>query len=216
MKLKRLAASVSARFDSFIDKMENHEAVAEAAITDVKLSAAEVKAQLSRLTRQLKQLQDQQETYCQGRQKWQSRAVTCANKGDEDKALQCMKRASLCEKNMAQVEQQIQQQKNLADQVQSNLDDIERHLADLQLKKNSLASREHRTKVVAIAQGDELNGELNKVFERWEVQVAKGEYLSPAEPDQADVLESEFCEKEEAKELKAALDILLRDSNKDK
>ena len=49
MKVKRIVASINAGFESFLNKVENHEAVAESAIEEVRDSAAKVKVQQRRV-----------------------------------------------------------------------------------------------------------------------------------------------------------------------
>ena len=53
---KRLFATLTAGFDSFIDQVENHEAVAEAVVADVRRQAARLKVQLSRLDQHIDRL----------------------------------------------------------------------------------------------------------------------------------------------------------------
>ena len=48
MRLKRLVATVSAGFEDFVAKVENHEAVADCIIDEVRQAAARVRVQHAR------------------------------------------------------------------------------------------------------------------------------------------------------------------------
>ena len=86
--IKRLFATVTAGFDGFVDQVENHEAVAEAVIGDIRRKAAGLKVQLARLDQHIGRLGEQRQQALEEAEQWRERALRVAE-DDDRRGLYC-------------------------------------------------------------------------------------------------------------------------------
>ena len=206
MKLKRLVASVSAGFEDFVAQVENHEAVADCMIEDVRHAAARVRVQTARVQSQITRLQRERADLDTERERWNARAVALAVT-DEAKALECVRRSRQADTRLMAVEAQLSEHLRLADDLTSRLRELEERLNELQLRKTALSSRSARARSFksTSAAGCEV---VEGAFDRWEAAVLADEYRGEVVLTGPDSLEREFREQEETVELKARLEAL--------
>lgn len=203
MKLKRLVASMSASFDQFVRKVENHEAVASTLIDEVRMAAAKLKRQQSRNQQQLQRLQQQQQTLAADAERWQNRAKAIAST-DEAQALACVQRFQQIETQQAQISEQIQTHEQLDAELRQRLQAVEARLGELQRRRTELSSRSAHN--AAYAAGEAVQGfDIDGVFERWEDTVTTEEYLTDSVLPVIDPLDKTFTEKEQQARLEATL-----------
>ena len=203
MRLKRLVATFGTNFDNFVSKVENHEAVADAMIDDVKAAAAKLTMQKARNAQQLIQLSRKKENMLNDIERWRQRAVSTAE-NDEARALECVKRLKHEEKQLKALDTQLQEHESLEVQLQQRLSHVEERISELQLKKAALSSRTAKTKALALSDQASI-GDVDSVFDRWEESVIKDEYLDNSIIKPVDHLEKTFLETEEMDDLKSAL-----------
>lgn len=209
MRLKRLVASVSAGFEDFVTKVENHEAVAECLIDEVRQSAARVRVQQARVQAQIGRLQTQRSELDDEQSRWNERAAGLADR-DEAKALECLRRARRIEARLAAIEAQLDDHLRLADDLGERLARLEQRLEDLQLRRTALSSRAATAQTARHA-GAACTESVDRVFDRWETAVLADEYrdeLADQGLPQADTLDREFREQEEMEDLRARLALL--------
>ncbi len=209
MRVKRLVASVGASFEQFITKVENHEAVAEAVIRDVRASAAKLKVQMGRVTAQAERLQERRDTLAQDAGRWHERAKRLATE-DEDRALECLRRMERAKAEQARVVAQLAQYEALCEKLKDRLAAVEARLSDLQLKRTSLSSRSARAQVMGAADQHSV-ADVDAVFDRWEMAVVEDEYLDEVVGSEGDPLERELDATEERERLKTALEELKKE-----
>lgn len=206
MKLKRIAATVSASFEDALSKIENHEAVAQCAIDDMRKAVAQIKVQTSRAQAELKKLQGQQAEATQAITDWQQRALSVADQ-DEAKALQCLERAEQQEARSAALAEQIDQHQSLVDELQRTLQEAEGQLQTLNLKRSSLAARDARSRSLRKVERAGCNLSSAQVFDRWETAVLTEEALDVVPPfgGQSDPLQQAFAADEQQARLQDKL-----------
>lgn len=210
MRLKRLVATVSAGFEGFVASVENHEAVAESLIDDVRRSAAAVRVQQSRVQSQVSRLQGQRAGLDAELRRWNERAAELAGQ-DETTALECLRRARRIEARLTAIEAQLDAHLCLVDELRERRADLEQRLNDLQLRRTALSSRASSARALKTRADAGDTAEL--VFDRWETAVLTDEYRGEPSPDSldptgVDSLEREFREREETTELRARLALL--------
>ena len=93
--LQRFTATFSQSLDKAVGQLENHDAVALAALRQVRASAANAKVRLAAVERDRDALAAKLASLEQLEAKWAERAVAVAGK-DEDKALECLRRRQRC------------------------------------------------------------------------------------------------------------------------
>lgn len=175
MRVKQWVASVTASFDQFVSKIENHEAVADSVIADVRKGAARLRAQRSRIEAELARTRAALGQAERSAAVWQQRAVALPVE-EESRALECLARAEQETARAAHAEQQIEQSEAVISDISQALTDVEAQLQQLKLKKSTLSSRNTRADVLAASQDFGFREEVDSVFERWEQSVIEKEY----------------------------------------
>ena len=206
MRLKRLVASMGASFEHFVNKVENHEAVAESVIQDVRASAAKLKVQMGGVNAQAERLRECRNSLAEDAERWRERAKRFAVE-DEERALECMRRMNRAKAEQTQVVDQLAQYEALCETLKDRLTVVEARLSDLQLKRTALSSRGSRAQVMGGADQHSMS-DVNAVFDRWEMAVIEDEYLDEIVGGESDTLERELNATEEREQLRAALEEL--------
>ncbi len=209
MRVKRLVASVGASFEQFVNKVENHEAVAEAVIRDVRASAAKLKVQMGGVDAQAERLRERRDALAEDVGRWRERAKRFAIE-DEERALECLRRMERAKAQQARVVDQLAQYEALCEKLKGRLAAVEAQLSDLQLKRTALSSRSARTQVMGAADQPSI-ADVDAVFDRWEMAVVENEYLDEVVGGESDTLERELDATEEREQLKIALEELKKE-----
>ena len=205
MKLKRLAATVSASFEDVLGRIENHEAVAECAIDDMRKAVAQIKVQLGRASAEHKQLQNTLTEAEQAVTDWQQRALAVAD-SDEEKALQCLERAEQQQSRVAELTDQVAEHQGLVDDLTQTLQRAEGELQSLNLKKTSLAARDARSRSLRKVERAGSKTSAVDAFDRWETSVLADEALDTVgRSTAADPLQQEFTASEQQTRLREKL-----------
>lgn len=208
MRVKQLVTSFTATFDQFAKKIENHEAVAEHVIADVRAAAARLRVQSGRVQADIDRRTAVRDEALQAAKRWQQRALAVPA-DQEAQAIECLRRAEQASKDARIADAQIARCEGLLDEVQAAQRDVETRLADLKHRSNTLASRTARADVLAYSQDLGFTDETDAVFERWEQAVLEKEYLDAGAGSAAtDRFERDFDQAEHAAALKARLDAL--------
>ena len=194
---KRLFATLTAGFEGFIDQVENHEAVAEAVVADVRRQAARLKVQIARLDAHISRLGEQRERALDEAEQWRERALR-VGEDDDRRGLYCARQYRDAQTRAEQLADQIGEHTGLRDNVQRELSAVEDKLNELQLRKTLLASRSAHAQASKVAAGVACHEEdAEGVFERWETQITQNEYLTAVStPTPVDPLRTEFEEEE--------------------
>ncbi len=200
MKIKRLVASVSAGFEDFVSKVENHEAVADCVIDDVRRATAQVKVQKNRTDAVIARTERQADTLEKDEQRWNERAVKLAD-SDGFRALECVRRARQAAEQRATLLEQLEEHRGLAADLGSRLAGLEQRLAELQLKRTALSSRAARAQTLRKADRPGACESVDTVFDRWETAVLADEYCDVGPSDGGDMLDLSFRAQEEEQEL---------------
>ena len=212
---KRLFATLTAGFDSFIDQVENHEAVAEAVVADVRRQAARLKVQINRLDTHIRRLNEQRQQALDEAEQWRERALRVAE-DDDRRGLYCARQYRDAETRAGQLASQISEHTGLRDNVQRELAAVEDKLNELQMRKTLLSSRSAHAQSSKVAAGVAFAEEdAEGVFERWETQIAQNEYLTAVHaPGPVDPLRTEFEEEERDASLREQLSAWRKDASK--
>lgn len=176
VRVKNLVTSFTATFDQFAKRVENHEAVAENVLADVRKAAARLRVQAGRIQADIDRRRNTQKTALQSAEQWRKRALSQPEAGKEQ-AIECLRRAEQAQHAADSTDQQIARCEGLLAEVQSAQRDVEARLVDLKLRKSALASRDARVDALSVSYDPILCEEVDAVFERWEHAVIEKEYL---------------------------------------
>ena len=202
MTLKRLATTLNASFESFVNGVENHDALAQGAIADVRKAAARLRGQKGALDAQNRRLADTRQTLQERRDRWQQRAEQLAD-NDPDQALLCLRRRDGVIEQLSQLSTQMAEQTELATELDASLVQVEQRLVELQNRRTALSSREAKAAMLAKVDAPNFASDIDELFSRWEVSVLEDEYrdASGMTPEQhstatVDELDNQFLAKE--------------------
>jgi phage shock protein A len=212
--IKRLQATVVGSFDSLMTRVENHEAIIEAAVRETRMAAGKARGRIQRVRRDMQVMQKRIDALQEEETAWSRRAVELP-KHQEEKALECVRRLRRARQEREHLVAEAAKQETLEQQLTADLRKVEERIRELERRKNTLSAREYRTRAVE-AGSLETRGiidDLDEIFDRWEVKLAEKE---PYTSWESDTFEAEFIQEEEEKDLRKELSDLRAESKESK
>lgn len=212
--IKRLSTSLVASLDQVVGSIENHDAVIQASLKDMRGKIAAARQRLSQVQSEATRLEDEIAAQRQQAAQWQRRALATAQT-DESKALECMRRARACEQQSQQLQTARQPYAQTLARLRQDIDSSEQRLRELQQKHSLLRARQASGVALNATGGGDVDTirQLDDSFERWEVKLAQLDICSDnryAQPEPMDALQQAFESDEQTAELRRALDELLQ------
>lgn len=209
--LKRWTTSIASSFDYVINQVENHDALVTAAIREMQSSGAKAKIQLDRVKRDGERMRTRIQELIDMDTAWSERAVR-VHETDRNRALNCVQRRNQARRERAQLETHLKEHKRVEEQLCNDLKVIEERIGELKRKKNTYNARQYRAEALKAGQLSELGliGEIDDIFDRWELKVTQYE---TSFTDEEDDLENEFKRDEDSKLLNLQLEELIAGNN---
>lgn len=206
---KRLSATFVSRVDQVVGEIENHDAVIQATLNDMRKKVAEAKVRLGQVHREKERLQQQGQELQENAQLWRQRAIECSD-SDEDKALECVSRSRFCEQKEAKLKQALGQYEQTADKLGQDIETSEQRLAEMKQKLTLMRARQSTTSAINATSemNNNVESQLDETFDRWEINISQGEMVVE-QHDLTDSLERDFQIKEKEEDLRKELSILL-------
>lgn len=206
---KRLSATFVSRVDQVVGEIENHDAVIQATLNDMRKKVAEAKVRLGQVHREKERLQQQGKELQENAQLWRQRAIECSE-AEEEKALECVSRSRFCEQKEVKLRQAMDQYTQTADKLGRDIESSEQRLAEMKQKLTLMRARQSTTS--AINATSEMNGnvesQLDESFDRWEINISQSEMIV-GQHESTDLLERDFQIKEKEEDLRKELSMLL-------
>lgn len=206
---KRLSATLFSRIDQVVGEIEDHDAVVQATLTDMRKKVAEAKIRLKQVHREEDRLQQLINQQTDNAERWRQRAVQSA-KMDEGKALECVSRHRQCQRNVERLNQSLAQYQQTAEKLANDIQLTEQRLQEVKQKLTLMRARQSTTSALH-ATGDtnqEATQLLEDTFDRWEINISQAE-LAIDDHEYIDVIEREFVQSEQEAELREDLATLL-------
>ena len=165
---KRVSATLTANIDRAICQIENHDAVVEVAVDEVRDATARLKVQLARIKTEIRRLETQADTLGKDEQRWTKRARGVAAE-DEDRAISCLKRRQDCREQLAKVTDQLGKSRELERRLEADLERLRRRLEEINHRRQELRGRELSAKGSKVATDFNRNNvlDIERLFERW-------------------------------------------------
>jgi len=206
---KRLYVTMSSRIDQVVGEIENHDAVVQATVTEMRKKVAAAKVRLGNVRREQKRLQEQITTELANAERWRRRAVESAS-SNEAKALECVSRARHCEQMVGRLREAEQQYAQAAEKLAGDILAAEQRMTDVKQKLALMRARESTSSALAATSqsGEHASQLLEDTFDRWEINISQAE-MAVDRHDVVDVIEHEFIQKEQDEELRAELAAML-------
>lgn len=214
--LKRLSTTLVSRIDHVVGEIENHEAVIQANLNDMRKKIAEAKIRLGQIRRDEERLTQQIKEQANNAQRWRERAIESAqtNKNDEAKALECIQRSHLCQQQTDRLQHARDQYSATADKLAQDIEASEQRFNEMKQKHTLMRARQSTTSALNATQASDstLAQQLDDSFDRWEMNISQAEMNVDSAPIAGlhiDPLEKEFTDQENKQALKSELAQLL-------
>lgn len=207
---RRLSITLLGRIERAVEGLENHEAVIEAALREMRERLARARARQQQLKRECARVAERRQAAEADAARWRERAL--AHAGDEERALACLHRSHECRRRaMRLAEQESACGKSLA-ALGRDIDGAEVRMEELRHKWLQLSARDATGEALAAAPCVADLQDVDAAFERWEFRVRQSEALLD-ESQRFDPLEQEILEREEEAALRAELETLIREAD---
>ena len=205
-------AALVSRVDGMVSRIENHEALAQSAIREVRQAAARASVQLRRVRRDGNRQRQRLDELRESEATWRDRARRKADE-DEATALECLRRSQQAARRAKALEARLREHERIERQLARDVSAVEERLARLDEQRHVLVTRQSRAEAMsALRDGNApLHTDLDELFDRWEVRIAERELAGGcAEPEDVDPLEGELDREEEHEALREQLETLRR------
>jgi len=210
---KRITATVTANVDNAIATMENHDAVLEASLADMRRASAKSKARLRRVEADGARLRGKLEQLETARQRWTTRAARHAD-SDEATALECLKRRRAAAAQRDDCAEALARHDTLVSKLSASIEKIDQRYRELDQTRTLMQTRERAAQAAHTidAFGDHGVGtNIDDTLERWEARISEYEVDDTTDPD-AERFEQTFIDEELRAELREELDALKNSS----
>lgn len=201
---RRISATVNAQINTLIDEIENHEAVADVALGDIREALLRAKYQIHRVQNEQRAFNEKLKELHANEARWSDRALR-AKDGDREQALECVRRLKQTREDIATVNGQLTGHEELERKLAEDVRAIEKKFEELKRKRSELAARQSRAQALTAVSRHQDATEIGGVFDRWEQKVMRGEAHGEVPCEPRDTLNDKFAEQEEREELEKML-----------
>ena len=211
--LKRWTTGVMSRIDTFVSQVENHEALVNEALKDLQQATARAQVQLKRVREDGERLRRQLAEQREQAGRWRERAKGSVD--DDSRAVECLRREKAARRSVGELERRIEEHERTEQQLVSDVRSLDGRLAKLKDQRNLMRTRQSRAEALGVVQGSavHLTGDIDEMFDRWEMRVTEAESVGDVSLSTEDSFESEYTSQEEQAELRAELVELRREND---
>jgi phage shock protein A len=205
-------AALVSRVDGMVSRIENHEALAQSAIREVRQAAARASVQLRRVRRDGERQRQRLDELREAQATWRDRARRKAEE-DETTALECLRRSQQAARRAAALQARLRDHERIERQLARDVTAVEERLVRLDEQRHVLVTRQSRAEAMSALRDTSapLHTDLDDLFDRWEVRIAESELAGGcSEAEDIDPLEGELDREEEQEALRAELEALRR------
>lgn len=210
---KRISTTVTSSIDKAVSKVENHDAIINAALRETQQAAARSRVRLVRVQKDGNALRTRRDELQVAISRWTGRAKSVAGE-DEAKALECLRRRKECEMQAKGIEQSLEKHRELEQRITENLKKIDARIGEVSHQRNMMRSRQsvaEATRIINNVEGVSY-GEIEDTFDRWEINLGETEIILGSGAS-TDSLESAFLVEEDQESLRAELaELLIKDN----
>ena len=213
--IRRISTSITSTVDRAVSKVENHDAIVNAALRDTRQAAARSRVRLERVRKDGNSLKKRHTELQVAVKRWGDRAKAIAAT-DEKKALECLRRRRDAEAQAATLRESIAKHDELEARIAEQVQKIEARIGEVSHQRNMMRSRQSVADAMRTINKIEgvSYGEIEDTFDRWEINLGETEIMLGAS-SVSDPLDTEFLADEDAEELRAELHELLNEDKED-
>jgi phage shock protein A len=207
--IRRISTTITSSVDRAVSKVENHDAIINAALRDTQQAAAKSRVRLERVRKDGNSLKQRYRDLERAVERWTERARGVAAE-DEAKALECLRRRRDCEAQLEGLRESIDRHDELESRIAEQVKKIEARIGEVAQQRNMMRSRQSVAEAMRTINNIEgvSYGEIEDTFDRWEINLGETEILMGAS-NPSDPLDTAFLAEEDTAELRAELECLL-------
>jgi phage shock protein A len=208
---RRISTTLTSTVDRAVAKVENHDAIVQAALRDTQQAGARARVRLERVRKDGRALKARFEELRESTARWAERAKNLAE-SDEARALECLRRRKECDSQLSHLTDSIEKHDELEARIAGQVKKIEARVSEVAHQRNMMRSRQSVADAMRIMNNIEgvSYGEVEDTFDRWEINLGETEILLGAGA-QSDTFESEFLAEEYTAALRAELETLVNE-----
>lgn len=209
---KRISTTITSSVDKAVSRVENHDAIINAALQETQQAAAKSRVRLARVQKDGESLRTRHRDLQTAVVRWTDRAKKVAA-DDESKALECLRRRKECELQIGNLEDSLERHCELEKRVAENLKKIETRIGEVSQQRNMMRSRQsvaEATRIINNIEGVSY-GQIEDTFDRWEINLGETEIIVGGACN-SDALDTAFLAEEDQEELRAELADLLNEN----
>jgi phage shock protein A len=207
-RFRRVSSGLVASIDRVIGQVENHEALVESTLKEVRRGAARAQVSLSRVRRDGEGLRIRLSRAAAEQDDWRRRALSC-RETDEAKALECLRRAKKADREAAALTERLARHEEAERRLSEEVEALQARVSELQERHHQMRTRD------AVARGsagvDDVSSgaasDIESAFERWEETLAMSEIARPSVAE-VDTFAREFEAADDDATLRAELEEL--------
>ena len=213
--IRRISTSITSSVDRAVSKVENHDAIINAALRDTQQAAARSRVRLERVRKDGHALKTRHANLQLAASRWTDRARKIGA-SNEPKALECLRRRKDCEAQIESLQMSIEKHEELESRIAEQVKKIEARIGEVAQQRNMMRSRQSVAEAMRTINNIEgvSYGEIEDTFDRWEINLGEAELITGAMAN-TDPLDSEFLAEEDMAELRAELDELMNSDKED-
>lgn len=213
--IRRISATLTSSVDRAVSKVENHDAIVNAALRDTQQAAARARVRLERVRKDGHALKNRHQALQLAESRWTERARSIAV-SDEAKALECLRRRKDCVTQLGHLEDSIEKHEELEARIAEQVKKIEARIGEVAHQRNMMRSRQSVADAMRAIHNIEgvSYGEVEETFDRWEINLGETEILTGANAS-SDPLDSAFLAEEDTEALRAELEELVNSDKED-
>ena len=207
--IQRITATLTSSVDRAVSRVENHDAIINAALKDTQRAAARSRVRLERVRRD----GNARKTRLNELEKAASRLAERARwiaEDDENRALDCLRRRRDCLQQIDKLTHSIARHDELEQRLGEQVREIDERIKEVTEQRNVMLSRQSVAEAMyamnAVQGGSAVD--IEDTFDRWEINLGETELLFGANVA-ADPLDTSFLEEEDRAALRAELEVLL-------
>lgn len=201
----RIRSTVTANIESFVDQLENHEAVATATAQKLEQAVVRLRVHRKRAERRALNARGRVATLEAAARTWRDRSARLGD--DRERAIECVRRFRAAKRAVAAVTAEVTEEERLIEKLIDDERTLSAQVDAFKRRCASLTSREARSEVVRDFDTDD--GAL-AVFERWEARIETKEAAIEADAVTSDTFAEALDEEEDRAALERELDDILR------
>lgn len=201
----RIRSTVTANIESFVDQLENQEAVATATARNLQLAVVRLRVHRKRAEHRAVNTRERIATLEETARTWRDRAARLRD--DRERAVECVRRFRGVRRAIVAVTADLAEEERLIEKLALDEGTLSAQVDTLKRRCASLASREARSEA---ARDLDAEDGARAVFERWEARVETKEAAIAADEVMSDSFAEAFDQEEDRAALERELDDICR------